>query len=148
MSTAAKKREHGSGSGTEIVYVVEARSTYSNPQEANGMILDCRWRQVRFDQGPIGVKNNVFSAEAQRDGRFLSYSAALALSHWFLANGGLCIETRMVKIKLTHSYSTEEEGVSAPMSHWRAGAMAAFRERSEEPQAVDAVDPHVQVLES
>lgn len=127
------KGNHGSGSGTEIVYRIEARSSFIQPEEVNGIILDNRWRIVTFDKSPIGVKNRVFSGEAKRHG-FLSYGAALALAHWFLSDADhSSVEVRLVKIKLSYSYETEEEGVSESISH-TLGKMntAVFTSRGDE----------------
>jgi hypothetical protein len=114
-------RSYGSGGGSERVYVVEARSTYSAPQTHQGYVLDNRWRRIDFQESPIGVANRVFTAEAQRHG-FLTYAAAMALLHWFLApgpdwrDGTECIEARLVEIELTHSFSTKEIGVGPTLS--------------------------------
>lgn len=112
-------RTYGSGNGTETVYHVEARYNFNAPREINGMLLDQRWKVVHFDKGPIGVRTHVFSAEGQRQG-FLDYQSALALAHWFLANAeGYCTEVRLVRIELTHSYSTKEIGVGEVMTSAR-----------------------------
>lgn len=131
------KKSHGSGSGSEMVYLVEARSTFTEPQEANGMTLDNRWRVVTFAPSPVGVKNSVWSAEARAWGKYLTYEAALTLAHLFLTNAdrGYCLETRLVKIKLSYSHSTEEIGVTQPMSHFRAECDAPFSDREPDPSA-------------
>lgn len=136
------KQEHGSGSGTESVYRVEARSTFTAPQEINGMLLDNRWRTVSFAKAPIGVRNKVWAAEAHQHG-FLSYEAALTLAHWFMANAeyGYCVETRLVKVKLAYSYSTEEVGVGEPMSHFHAERDAVFGQRRELPALLPPETP-------
>lgn len=117
MNALKIPRCHGSENGTEMVYIVEARSTYHTPQDLGIMILDNRWRKVPVESSPIGVKNDAFSAEALRFNRYLGFKAATALAHWFLANvKDYCIEARLVKIKLTHSFNTEEAGVGPSIS--------------------------------
>lgn len=124
-----KSKGHGGASGTEFVYVVEARSTYHTPQEANGMVLDNRWQRVSFADGHgFGVKNTLFFREAHHHG-FVNYEAALTLLHWFLANAGYCIEARLVKIKLTYSWNTEEVGVSDGVSMFHAERDSQFKPR-------------------
>lgn len=124
-----------------MVYIVEARSTYWAPEVVNNMLLDNRWRRVHFEPSPIGVKNDAFSAEARNRDNFLGYKAAMALAHWFMANAerGYCLQTRLVKIKLESSYSTEEMGVGPAMALSGAEGAAAFTRRDNESESVDAV---------
>lgn len=112
-------KQHGQGSSTQRVYIVEARNNYPVPKEHCGMILDKEWRHVQFDQGRTGVPVTVWNAEAARLG-FLNYEAALALAHWFLASdgvlGGLCLEARLVEIDFIYKYETKERGVGPSIS--------------------------------
>lgn len=129
-------KEHGNGSGTQRVYIVEARSTFTEPQPHRGMILDQRWRRVNFDRGAPGVPVNLLNAEAERLG-FLNYAAALALAHWFLAApSGICIEARLVQVEFIYKYETKECGVGPAMNHVEMIRAAKWEPR-DQPTEVD-----------
>lgn len=133
------KKEHGSGNGTEIVYLVEARCTYTTPEVVNGQIFDVRWRVVHFNTDqPMGVPNDVFNRDARS--RFLSYGAAVTLANWFLTGTrSCCVEARLVQIKYEYRFTTEEVGVGLPLSHTYRERNDGFRERGEEERTDDAV---------
>lgn len=139
MSDEARGNSHGSGSGEEMVYRLEARSTYPQPEEINGILLDNRWHPVPTVENwlPGGVNNRVFSAEAKRHG-FMAYETAMALMHTFIANTpGLasCLEMRLVKVKFKYSFSTEEVGVSPAYSNFYAERDAMFNARADNAEA-------------
>jgi hypothetical protein len=100
------------GSGTDSGWSVEARYAYYEPKVINGMMLDDRWRTVHFnDTSPIGVPRGprYHSPWLAHCGLY-SYQSAQALRWWFIAQaeaellGSLCLETRLVKHKITYSY--------------------------------------------
>ena len=132
-------KEHGSGSGTQRVYIVEARSTSMEPQCHGGMILDQRWRRVNFARGAPGVPVNLWNAEAERLG-FLNYEAALALAFWFLAAAGKScgwsIDVRLVQIEFSYKYETKECGIGPAMNHFEMIRAAKWEPR-DQPTEVD-----------
>lgn len=89
---------------TSRVFKVEARvrpNLLVTPVDTGTQILDERWRQIRVEQGPIGVPSLVWCAEMKQRG-YLSYESAMALAYWFLAG----IEQSSVEVRLV-----EYEGV-------------------------------------
>lgn len=104
------------GSGSYHGYSVEARYNYTSPVAVGDMVFDNRWRAVSFSSSssfgvPAGAKWDM--PEYQRTGT-MSYQAAQAMRWWLHAEvesstrgGGLCLETRIVKHKITYSYSCE-----------------------------------------
>lgn len=127
----ADQKKESSGSGTETVYYVEARSTYVRPESIHGQLFDQRWSRVEWAKhGEVGVQNNVYSAEAVRCG-YLTYEAALTLAHWFLTNAphSYCLQARLVQVEFKYSFTSEEIGVSAPISHPINGPDDAFKAR-------------------
>ncbi len=122
----SEKKSYGSASGSTELFVVETRSSYTSPQKHGGMIVDSQWRQVHFPKSPIGVPNltATLHPEAASHGLF-NYEAAMALAYWWMALPdddkifpfpSYCIETRIVKVKYTYSWSTEEVGVGPMLS--------------------------------
>lgn len=133
-----KSMTHGSGNGSEILYVVEARMNYPEPKEYNGMILDREWRQVQFPKAPLGVPNSAFDPHARQIG-LLGYDTAMALAHWFMAApllGSLCVETRLVKVKYSFTFDTEEIGVGPVMEVYETRRHTKFEPRAEKKEAV------------
>lgn len=110
-------KKGGHGSGTEDCYTVQARSMYTEPQPFGKQIFDQRWKHVQFDQVqfPLPGVPAGHSMISDRLGLY-SYPAAQALRWWFHANAhagfsGICLETRIVKHKVTYTYA--EEALSA-----------------------------------
>jgi len=137
-------KSYGSGSGEHIAYAVEARSTYTEPQTHCGMLLDNRWRRVEFMEGSPGVQINNYDPVSDHL-RLMNYSAACALAAWFLAgyswrdmsrhsSHGLCVEVRLVKVKVKYTYSSEEVGVGEPLNSHEAERAEIFTVREAESQ--------------
>lgn len=130
-------KQYGSTSGTTECFIVEARMNYFEPKEYRGVILDGRWRRIHFPSAPIGIPNEltVFQPQAAQQG-YLSYDAALALAHWFMVPealmGGICVETRLVRLLFTFQYSAEEKGVGPAMSMIEIQRASIFEERKSE----------------
>jgi hypothetical protein len=158
----ADKKTYGSGSGESRYYIVEARTTFTEPQEVNGVLLTNQWKRlpvgavprvcVGIGAGAITVPASSFAAvDATRMG-LMERAAAYALAVRFMVDSGdghhgmragrshLCVETRLVEVKLTHSYSVEEVGVCEPFSLFESlrDLKSTPRESS---QTSDAVDP-------
>lgn len=103
------------GSGTTYGYTVEARFSYHEPAQIGGVLLDNRWREVKFTASTIGVPRGPrWNAAQFEQGGLVGYAAAQALRWWLHADaeansvgGGVCLETRIVKHKLTYSYAVE-----------------------------------------
>lgn len=107
------------GSGTDSAFSVQARMAYWEPKEICGHLLDTRWRTIHFQQSPIGVPTQArycpWGASLQG---LMTYQAAEALRWWFMAQAAhsfdhLCLETRIVKHKVTYSFSEEAVGAGA-----------------------------------
>jgi hypothetical protein len=112
LPTAGK---HSNGSGKEVRYKIEVRTTYSQPSQIGGVLVDNIWRELRMEESQCGVPvRRSFSGDAHGT---LNYEAAQALRWWFMAVaeaeplGSLCIETRLVAVQLSYSYSIEEIGL-------------------------------------
>lgn len=141
MSEEKKQpKTYGSGSGGSVLYAVEARTTNGEPATIAGNALTGEWRHVFFATGPIGVPNLWHHAVSDKYLPGLhTFEAAIALAHWFLAmpkeRDGifpmhpLCVEARLVKVKLTYSHSTEEVGIGEPISLFDLERAAKFTER-------------------
>ena len=119
--------------------MVEARTSYSEPQKHGGVIVDSQWRRIHFPKTPIGVPNltEVLHPDAARNG-LLNYEAAMALAYWWMALPdddkqipfpALCIETRIVKVKYSYKWDTEELGVGPTLSVIDGRRATEFKER-------------------
>lgn len=98
-------KKKSSGSSSRDGYTVEARLAYVRPDNVGGMLLDTRWQQVHFANSPIGVPGD---GDLVGHG-LLTYQQAQSLRWWFIAeaakqNKQFCLETRLVKHRLTYSY--------------------------------------------
>ena len=107
------KTKRGNGSGTTYGYTVEARYNYPNPIKVGEYILDNRWREIDFHESQNGVpKYGKYDTQLQRHG-LLGYEAAQALRWWLHAHAEaehgmiLCLESRIVTIKITYSHELE-----------------------------------------
>lgn len=107
-----------SQSGTGFGYQVQARYMFHEPKEFGGIVLDNRWRTLYFQRSPIGVPTAGEFEWYLRPCQCMSYQAAQALRWWFVAAaeardiaGSLCLETRLLKVKI--KYSTESEVLEA-----------------------------------
>ncbi len=137
----SEKKTYGSGSGAVELYVVESRTSYTAPQKHGGMILDGEWRRVFFQKTPVGVPNleAALHPEAARMG-LTNYAAAMALAYWWMALPpdddrlgvfpSFCVETRVVKVKYSYSFSTDEVGVGPAMSSIGGLRETAWEERA------------------
>jgi hypothetical protein len=115
-------------SGTVFGYQVQARSTYSEPQLANGVLLDQRWKTISFSSAPEGFgvpRGDAWDWQLQATYCY-SYAAAQALRYWWLASarlnpgGGYCIETRLVKFKIDYSIKATAASIMVPApDEWR-----------------------------
>jgi hypothetical protein len=129
-------KTYGAASGAQDLYIVEARTSYISPEVHCGMILDGQWRRVYFPESPIGIKTLTYSRIAD-ELQLLNYEAALARATWFMSEPSsgelpfhaLCVQTRIVKVKLTYSYSTEEVGVGEMLSAAEMWRSAKFTKR-------------------
>lgn len=103
-------RKGSSGSGQSPAYSVEARTSDGRPTTVNGQQFYGEWRTVRFEKFPIGVPVGV-GQEASRHG-LVSWASAQALRWWFHAESPVatCLQTRIVKHLINHSYTEELVG--------------------------------------
>lgn len=107
------RRDHGSGSGSETAYTVEARYNFPRPIQIGNQIFDNRWQRVQFQESEIGVPPCSPIYRHTREHGMLGYPAAQALRWWLHANaeasrgGGMCLETRLVSHTISHSYKIE-----------------------------------------
>ena len=127
--------EYGNGSGENVLYAIEARASYPEPVACNGMILTKEWRRVPVRIVSAGCLVDVSGAEmaatphvpsdrwetphARLAGLIDRPQAKLLAQRFQMQADGrvaLCVETRLVAVKLKYSYSTEELGVGEPFS--------------------------------
>lgn len=124
----ADKITHGSGSSTGVGYKIEVRTTSLMPKEiAKGFIIDGTWRTWPIGEGtpsiggnfPNGIAVGFLDRGALRNAGLLPYVSAEA-HRWALVaaieSGGIFgsvhLETRLVAIKYSETWTTEEQGVS------------------------------------
>ena len=123
------------GNGTTHLYRVEARSS-TEPQKVCGQILTKEWKRVHFARSEVGILNETLVPIKDDYHNLLNYNAAMALATWFMAMPeekdlpfllpALCVETRIVKVKLTWSFNCEDEGTGEPMSLFEMQRAAKF----------------------
>ncbi len=113
-------KNRSKSSGSETCYSVEARYNFPAPVEISGQIFDERWREVKFEENPVGVPRASQFQEHTLRHRMLGYSAAQALRWWLHANADAmkagmcaCLETRLVKHTIKHSCEIEAVSVHA-----------------------------------
>lgn len=127
---------HGSGNQTGTYYKVEYRTITSQPTVIGDpnipfpFVIDNYWRTLSIHLGGAPWAANIpiksWDASAAKHG-LVSYVAAEAHRWAFIsfleANaiaGALCVETRLVAVKYTENYSTEEVGVTEPLARlWK-----------------------------
>lgn len=111
------QKEVGSHSGTEVGFTVEARYNFHTPIKIGEQIFDKEWRRFRTQESSeFGVP---FPRGRQRLARhnLYGYAQAQAIRWWLHAAvdaegmASLCLETRIVKHKIT--FSEKLEAVSA-----------------------------------
>lgn len=161
------KGRYGSGSGESRYYVVEARTTYGEPQIVNGTLLTSEWRclPVRPVQTvPVGVGAGAITVPASAWPKvdathmgLMEKEAAYALAVRFMVDSGddhhgfmaghshICVECRLVEVKLAYSYNVQEVGVCEPFS---LGEQLRYLKSTprESPVAVDVVAKGSEVL--
>lgn len=116
--------KYGGEQGTDTFYVVEARSCVSPKVFAGDFILTEKWQRVPslINDSGIGVpvrRWGLASDQIAMARGLMNYTAAVAFAQLFLAqldstpmlSHSAGIEVRLVKVKLTYSYGTEEIGV-------------------------------------
>ena len=138
MKNADKEQTYGSGGGEHRYYVVEARTTYPEPQVVNGVLLTRDWRRlpvtevarvpVAIGAGAITVPASSWPSVNPTGMGLMEREAAYALAVRFMVDGGdqhggysagtaqLCVEARLVEVKLVYSYGVTEVGVCEPFS--------------------------------
>lgn len=115
----AAQHGYGSGSGTTIGYVVEARTTYSQPVQVGNLILDAEWRRVPFDEAPagLGVRAGLGWCRGAQERGLMDFAAATTLACMFTANADhFCTQMRLVRVQYDYEYTTKELGVGPAMS--------------------------------
>ena len=137
MSMPDKDKSYGSETGSSCFYVVEARLTnQDHARMVNGVLLTREWVRLPTTQVPsdaaievrrIGVPAAQWPRLASEHG-LLEREAAYAFAVRFQVDSGidersytaghavLCVETRLVEVKLSWTYSMTEIGVCAPFS--------------------------------
>ena len=133
MTTSSPQapRVWGRGQDTNLVYVVEARTTAPTPRQHGRMLLDNRWQQVQTTHDDHGIPVNVYPTDAQSHG-FLNYEAAMGLAYWYMALGSsYSIQARLVQIRFEHSYTATEVGVGPPLEPYEDQRVLPFTEREE-----------------
>ncbi len=96
---------------------VEVRYAYHDPVEIAGVLLDNRWRPLIPIPSPVGVPRGPrYWAAIHEMTNTFSYASAQALRWWFHAIAesnfdGICLESRLVRHRIKHSYSSQAESV-------------------------------------
>lgn len=125
-------REASKGHGTSFLYEVEVRTTYDKPQQHPfGFIVDSEWRKVPTEivqctvrehgQGHDAIRGipvQTYPVQAMEHG-LLDFNAAYTFSclvQTLPSWKGFCLQTRLVRVKFTHSYAIEVDGYSEPFS--------------------------------
>lgn len=114
---------HGSGSGTNIGYKLEVRTSYATPTViGDKYIIDNVWREFPIVPGAVPFGPNVptrdWDADMLKHGivsRTVAEAHAAVLLAFLEATrpaGALCVEVRLVKVEYKWSYSITEKGVS------------------------------------
>lgn len=129
---------HGSGTHTRTLYKVEVRTSYHSPTVLDELVIDHCWRTLHIRRGGSPFAANIplpaMDAEGADHG-LVPYIAAEAHRWAFLAAleavrpaGSLCVQTRLVAVELTTSFTTKETGVSETMnrSHCPPAMSARF----------------------
>lgn len=131
-ATQITKKSYGGGSGSLIGYTVEIRTTASQPEiHANGTVIDREWRRVpyrltkcdredhsHFQSGRIG-DIPVWNYNHELDNlSLMNFEAAYAIATQTLAQqwNGVCLECRIVGVKVEYSFHAEAESVSNTIS--------------------------------
>lgn len=103
---------------------VEVRTCYHTPHMAAGQIIDAEWRtlQVKFGDDVMGIQcpDGPWTRRLKDHG-LMTRNQAEAIRFWFLSiaeaervSGALCIETRLVRHRLTETVTvTREEEMDA-----------------------------------
>ncbi len=119
--------EHGSGSGSDVGYKVEVRTSYCQPKKIGDFTIDNVWREVPICEGATPWGNNVpislLHGRMLLEYGLLSYAAAEAHRWTLIAtidasdiSGSLCVQTRLVQVEFRYKHETEELGVTSPMN--------------------------------
>ena len=146
--------DNGAGQGvgprgrrSTVGYRVEARDTFRGsrlPRRVGGVFLDGEWREIRYDrESPEGVPNRTWDPIAAERG-VLTFEAAQALMSWSAASldfHGLCVEFRLVQVRLVSEWTETEEGVSEPISFDRQRRDTEFTPRTPTESAVSTEEP-------
>lgn len=138
--------KHGSGATSDHLYKIEVRKSYSDPTVLgagrDAFVIDMVWRTWPVYEGSTKFGTNVPVRSWDRRGLehgLLTYAVAEA-HRWALialleaseVGGSLCIETRLVEVKFSTQYSTEEVGVSQPINSCRDRTAMPFAARKVE----------------
>ena len=144
----------GSASGTDFAYAIEVRTTHSSPTTLPcGMIVDREWRMypirlLRCDRpdhsftiaqaNGVPVRNLFLQADNLGLMDFHAAYAVMAALHAQANNagellGGLCLETRLIEVKVTFSWAAEVSRVGEPLdmyalkkaSNWEANTSSS-----------------------
>jgi hypothetical protein len=109
------ERKGETAEGTETGYTVEARNNYPLPETIGRLLLDNRWQRVNFPRSDTGVPQCVDYQRHVKMLGLLSLEAAQALRWWLHADARneskYCVETRIVRHKISYSYKIEAVAV-------------------------------------
>ena len=104
------------GTTKSIVYHVEVRTSFDQPQEIAGMLLGQNWAPLSISQYPSGLGvPNVTIDSAGKHGYF-TYEAAQALRWWFHAEArySFCLQSRLVAFDWEESWSATRKSEETP----------------------------------
>ncbi len=136
---------HGEGSGHNHGYKVEVRTSYHDPTliplaDGKVFVIDLVWREWPIREGvtPFGVNIPIKSWDRSNlDRGLVSYVVAEAHRWALLAHleastlaGSLCVQTRLVKVKLHYTYKLEEVGVTSANVHGNNNVIFSQRQKN------------------
>lgn len=115
-----------SGNGTTVGYYIEVRNTTMLTGSAlptiGGVSIGAEWVRVPTERAP-GVPTGLWCRIAEAVTELLSYPAACAIMGWAAVADvrgiglGLGLEFRLVRAKLTYSWSVEAVAYGEPVSY-------------------------------
>lgn len=117
---------HGSGNGGQDGYKVEVRTTFHEPMRIDDFVIDGVWREWPFSLVAktcgVQVPVSIFDRGMMDHGLLPSRTTAEAHRWLLLASleaarygATLGLETRLVRVRYSWTYSTKEEGVTPGM---------------------------------
>jgi hypothetical protein len=149
--------KHASGSGRQVGYKVEVRTSFSQPKKIGDFTIDNVWREFPISEGATPWGNNIPVSVLDRrmlDYGLVSYPVAeahrwalIAVLEASIMLGSLCVQTRLVQVEFRYTHETEELGVTPPMTSdsffrrkigiWKRGTLPTSAPAEDFPEEAD-----------